>query len=860
MSNFTYKGNPPAALDYPNAQVVTDYSKGQSRGLWWKNQVDLSRQFTLKFYIYIASDDPENAADGLTFTLQNDQNQISTDKKGSVATGTNGESLGAYGNFRNFSEYYPDLNGAKSAYDSSKQIIRNAMSLEFDPYYNGDYSDAYQIEKNSAAKSHLAFTLPDKNHINVHKFGSGYFTGINHYGSGSQWYQNQPSGSNSLNPFPNANDNYGAVPAPSMVGNTKSSGIDKPRWEPVVYTWNPDKSGTTGSATATFGYSDSSKNTNNFQQLKLSSPTINIADTFGPEKKAYWGMTGSTGDNYMISAISASDIPGTPGVSKTAADLTKLGQQGLRISKKDGGTVVPKTDETGLLPDDHSLTTEELMHALSFDSQFTGDDGNKYPVFRNIIDKADVGDILLYRSDIYNYYDSIYNPKDPDLGNHWLDVHVTDDLPKQLRLLDGSEDVNLYYPDIPPIKKDAEKPTPQSHGFKAALISDQLDSGQQAVVNTVKASGSNFADKTPIESSDVKVIPSHRPPGRPSIYINNQMQNVTQNMQDWSDQLYNVRDYDNINYRIPLYNFSQVPLINGQYTFYLPSLKDNNPNNLKLQFEGQDIPYDSTDKSNGLHYTISDDNLTQNDGSTYKNCKKIVIKGLPTLDAYSTKNITANVNLGENQGKYFSSTPKLTGQSQGGDQTSTYYGKEEIYNLNAGNLKIAPMSFEYGTHAFFTPNSDMLPLDTYTFDESGNPVLTTPRINPKLGYQALSIKDTRQKAERKEYSISLSQAKDNSQSVAGQLSNADVIGTKDSPFQLVYFDGKGDKHPLTPGNNDNVNVYSSGDNLPDLKSVDWNSRNGLKLNVRKAPDAPQSGQKSDYGATLNWTVNSTETP
>ncbi|USS88947.1 lectin-like domain-containing protein [Fructilactobacillus cliffordii] len=867
MSNFTYKGNPPAAIDYPNAQVVTDENQGQLRGLWWKNKVDLSRPFTLKFYIYMASTNPSDAADGLTFTLQNDEDQVDA-KKGSVAVGTNGESLGAYGNLRGMVNQGgtndDKLQSAKDFYNDpdKSHYIHNALSLEFDPYLNNDFSDGFQLPGNSAndVGSHIAFTIPDADHINVHNsLYTEWDAGINHYSGNQNWFNNPPSDADTyLYPYPGKNDGYGATPAPNMVGKSSGTGKYRARWEPVIYTWTPKGDGT-GSATATFGYPTASQNTGGFKQLSVTSPSVNIKDKFGPDQKAYWGMTGSTGEKSLISAISATDVPGSPGVSKLAADLTRLGQQGLRISKADGGKVVSKNDSGALMPDDHSLSSEELMNALPYNAEFTGDDGNKYPVFRNKIYDANVGDVFLYRADIYNYYDSIFNDKNPDIGNHWYDVHVRDELPSQLKLLDGSSDVDLFFKDIPPIKKGTTSPTPMSHGFKAALVSDKLDKGKNAVINTVSATGSNFADKTPVESSEVQVIPNGKRPQRPSFYINNKMQNTSQNMTDWSDTLNNVKDSDNINYRIPLYNYSQVPLDNGQYTFHLPSIKNDDPNNLHLQYEGQDIPYDPNDNSTGLHFTMSDDEVLQDDGSTYTNSKKIVIKGLPTLDPYSTKNITANVTLGNNKGKVFASTPKLSGQANGDSTTLYYYGQKEIYNLNAGSVQIEPKSFEYGTHSFLKPNSYLLPMDTYTFDDAGKPVRTTPWINPRVGYQAFSLKDTRKASDRKEFKVSLSQASDNSRSVAGQLQNANIIGTDNSPFQLVFFDGKGTKYPLTPGNNDNIPVYSSGDDLPDLKSVDWNEKLGLKLNVRKTPDAPASGHQ-DYGATLNWTINTTDTP
>lgn len=117
--NFYINGYTPKQDDqYRNMQIISDGTKSTYETMWYKNPVNINKPFQTKFYIYMAGD-----ADGLTFTLQG---------QGPTALGQNGESLGVYGTIRN------------STYSG---YIRNALSVEFDPYPNADYSDSQVVNQ-----------------------------------------------------------------------------------------------------------------------------------------------------------------------------------------------------------------------------------------------------------------------------------------------------------------------------------------------------------------------------------------------------------------------------------------------------------------------------------------------------------------------------------------------------------------------------------------------------------------------------------------------------------------------------------------------------------------------------------------
>lgn len=229
--------NPTQEAKYRNMQVISDGTNTKYESMWYKNPVNITRPFETKFYIYMAGD-----ADGLTFTLQG---------QGKNAIGFNGESLGAYMNFRASS---PDNN-----------YVHNALSLEFDPYYNGDYSDS-QLGFTGA---HIAYTLPGEYKINSSQ--------NNHM----------------------AAVHYSPLSTPDLNNG---------KWHAIVVSWTPNNVDNTGTMTTSYdGKSVGSK------KVPLSQ--------FG-KGDVYWGFTGSTGAESMVGAVAYTEVIQQPRFSKLVRNVS----------------------------------------------------------------------------------------------------------------------------------------------------------------------------------------------------------------------------------------------------------------------------------------------------------------------------------------------------------------------------------------------------------------------------------------------------------------------------------------------------------------------------------------------------------
>lgn len=97
-------------VSYNQDKDLLQMSSGayQTGAIWSKDKIDVRKKFTLEGYIYLGNQG-SNAADGMTFTLQSDNNHF---------LGERGQYLGMYGTSNH---YY--------------------AALEFDTYYNGDNLD-----------------------------------------------------------------------------------------------------------------------------------------------------------------------------------------------------------------------------------------------------------------------------------------------------------------------------------------------------------------------------------------------------------------------------------------------------------------------------------------------------------------------------------------------------------------------------------------------------------------------------------------------------------------------------------------------------------------------------------------------
>ncbi|MSE24072.1 hypothetical protein GKC32_06260, partial [Lactobacillus curvatus] len=147
-------GNGPTYDSENNVLQITNRTR-QVGGIWSKKKLDFSKNFVYSSYVYLGKEG-SNAADGVTFTFQNDP-RMETAPSSVIAGG--GFALGAYGNYRNKRNGY----------------IKNALSIEFDTYRNTGSSDAIDREvQSNDGKGHVAIIIPKPNnntasgnHLNV---------------------------------------------------------------------------------------------------------------------------------------------------------------------------------------------------------------------------------------------------------------------------------------------------------------------------------------------------------------------------------------------------------------------------------------------------------------------------------------------------------------------------------------------------------------------------------------------------------------------------------------------------------------------------------------------------------------------
>ena len=202
-------------------------TKSQTGSIWSKNKLDLTQDFSLKSYIYLG-DSGKSAGDGVTFTLQNDE-RMATNPESVI--GSSGFAMGAYSS------------------KSGANYVHNALSIEFDTYYNNGSSNRVDRELNrNSDYGHIAMVRPKANNNN--------YTGEHSYVQYS----------------------------PGYLSNGK--------WRSFTVSWNAE--------TKTLNYQ-----LEGFDQI--SAPIDPQTEFKGQE--AYWGFTSSTGGNWAQNAIAISELP-----------------------------------------------------------------------------------------------------------------------------------------------------------------------------------------------------------------------------------------------------------------------------------------------------------------------------------------------------------------------------------------------------------------------------------------------------------------------------------------------------------------------------------------------------------------------
>lgn len=203
--------------------LINPAIKSQLGAIWSKKKLNMTKDFQFKSYFYLGNSGT-SGADGITFTLQNDP-------RGSKALANAGQGLGAYSVYR------------KSDY------IKNAISVEFDTYYNNGTKDPMDgdLDKNGN-RGHIAVVTPSSDN--------------------------------------NRRNQHSAVTYPSEP-------LSNGKWRTVVFNWDADKQDLS------------------YELVGVGSATYHIADVqkqFGGNF-VNWGFTSSTGSYFQDNAVAITDVP-----------------------------------------------------------------------------------------------------------------------------------------------------------------------------------------------------------------------------------------------------------------------------------------------------------------------------------------------------------------------------------------------------------------------------------------------------------------------------------------------------------------------------------------------------------------------
>lgn len=119
LSNyFEIIGDAQVHKSRKNIVIPIPASTAKVGAMWGKRKIDLSKSFDMAMYMWMSKGNSRSLADGVTFTLHNDPRDLPK------VIGASGQGLSVYGN---------GDSGNRNTY------IKNALTVEIDPYHNSDY-------------------------------------------------------------------------------------------------------------------------------------------------------------------------------------------------------------------------------------------------------------------------------------------------------------------------------------------------------------------------------------------------------------------------------------------------------------------------------------------------------------------------------------------------------------------------------------------------------------------------------------------------------------------------------------------------------------------------------------------------
>ncbi|HFH9925887.1 TPA: SpaH/EbpB family LPXTG-anchored major pilin [Streptococcus suis] len=368
--NKSYVTSDDSSVADSSVAVLTRDSTWQSGVMWSldKYKVQLDEPFHMISYVYLGNKGQQNhGADGITFTMHNDDKEASPSEAGSTAnTGNNaygalGNGLGVYGNH---------FSGADNSnvYVQMKKGVTNGIALEFDTFYNDEKELGGKQFTDTDLWQYIESGIPNVNDKSVRQG-----TPNTEYGHIAINYLNEMQ-DNRAN---GTGETFDIVPKHAKMlsvgwdgvishldyqkgwqlvdGSTPEKKLADNMWHRLEVIWTPTpNSSTTGDLTYLIyrdGHNgarnvDSIEDTTNdgSNVLTYTIENLDVVDVFKVNSTAdsvYWGFSGSTGGFQNNQAVQMLQLP----VNYYTAELSKVDQGGKPVSG--ARFKIEKKDENG---------------------------------------------------------------------------------------------------------------------------------------------------------------------------------------------------------------------------------------------------------------------------------------------------------------------------------------------------------------------------------------------------------------------------------------------------------------------------------------------------------------------------------
>ncbi|HFI0696366.1 TPA: SpaH/EbpB family LPXTG-anchored major pilin [Streptococcus suis] len=368
--------------DDSSVAVITRDAPWQAGVMWSDdkdkdNKINLAEPFHMVSYVYLGSrgqaekivDGNKRAgADGITFTIHNDnKSPVDASKSGSTTnTGKNaygalGNGLGVYG-----SNFSANTNSSNNNMAKMTQGVTNGIALEFDTFYNHNNTtqhsdnDLWQFVGNEGSWNsnfgHIGINylneIQNNNANNDGKqFGYGSNQVIKHNTMLAVGWDGGISGLNPQNGW------QVSTPPQTKLADNKWHRLEV-KWEPKTLTtgkltYKIYQQGHTGERNISDIYDTSKDGTAVLEKTV----TVNVGNVFGVSdinNKVYWGFTGSTGYYQNNQAVQMLQLPKPyykSGIRKVDQDKKLVKNAKFQLQVRNGGiwqpVVFQKVDGSG---------------------------------------------------------------------------------------------------------------------------------------------------------------------------------------------------------------------------------------------------------------------------------------------------------------------------------------------------------------------------------------------------------------------------------------------------------------------------------------------------------------------------------